>query len=180
MYCRFMCALHPSLRNDWARTWTKVMKSGGYLIALEYPIRPDDKTGPPWPVSPQIYADLLIPLGQIPVTPFPFFAKDLFKDWRQAFMSHCWSIVSWGLVGLLVDSRKECSKKSSTCKGTSRQNILRYVSNCLRRTALDISHLKYKGLSAGFKNVYYKEIDQASLSHPRMTGAEVLACFQKL
>ena len=59
-----MCALHPSLRNDWARTWTKVVKSGGYLIALEYPIRPDDKTGPPWPVSPQIYADLLMPLGR--------------------------------------------------------------------------------------------------------------------
>ena len=62
--CSFMCALHPSLRNDWARTWNKVVKSGGYLIALEYPIRPDDKTGPPWPVSPQIYADLLMPLGK--------------------------------------------------------------------------------------------------------------------
>ena len=64
-----MCALHPSLRNDWARTWNKVMKSGGYLIALEYPIRPDDKTGPPWPVSPQIYADLLIPLGETSSVP---------------------------------------------------------------------------------------------------------------
>lgn len=52
------------------------MKSGGYLIALEYPIRPDDKTGPPWPVSPQIYADLLIPLGAaahpfVPIATFP-------------------------------------------------------------------------------------------------------------
>ena len=65
---RFMCALHPSLRNDWARTWNKVVKCGGYLIALEYPIRPDDKTGPPWPVSPQIYADLLMPLGRSPLT----------------------------------------------------------------------------------------------------------------
>ena len=35
-------------------------------------------------------------------------------------------------------------------------------------------------LRAGFKNVYYKEIDQALLSHPRLPGAEVLACFQKL
>ena len=34
--------------------------------------------------------------------------------------------------------------------------------------------------SAGFKNVYYKEVDQASLSHPRLPGAEVLACYQKL
>lgn len=45
------------------------------------------------------------------------------------------------------------------------------------------SHFMLKLLAmddAGFKNVYYKEVDQASLSHPRMAGAEVLACFQKL
>lgn len=62
-----MCALHPSLRRDWARTWAKVIKPGSHLVTLEYPIRPDDKTGPPWAVSPQIYSDLLIPSGPPPL-----------------------------------------------------------------------------------------------------------------
>jgi len=90
----FMCALHPSLRRDWARTWAKVIKPGSHLVTLEYPIRPDDKTGPPWAVSPQIYSDLLIP--------------------------------------------------------------------------------------SGFKNVHFKEVEMASMSHPRQGGAEVLACWQKV
>ena len=52
------------MRQDWARTWGKLIKPGGYLVTLQWPIRPDDKTGPPWPVSPQIYSDLLTPLGE--------------------------------------------------------------------------------------------------------------------
>ena len=55
------------------------MKSGGHLIALEYPIRPDDKTGPPWPVSPQIYADLLIPLGE----PLPSVSLNIGHAFKQ-------------------------------------------------------------------------------------------------
>lgn len=60
----FFCALHPTMRQDWARTWGKLIKTGGYLVTLEFPVRPDDKSGPPWPVSHQIYADLLVPLGE--------------------------------------------------------------------------------------------------------------------
>ena len=81
---RFFCALHPTMRQDWARTWAKLIKPGGYLVTLEWPIRPDDKTGPPWPVSPQIYSDLLVPLGEPLIKlrlPFRWSARQGVDEW---------------------------------------------------------------------------------------------------
>ena len=60
----FFCALHPNMRQHWASTWAKVIKPGGFLVTLEFPIRPDDNSGPPWAVTPQLYSDCLTPQGE--------------------------------------------------------------------------------------------------------------------
>ena len=33
---------------------------------------------------------------------------------------------------------------------------------------------------SGFRQVHYKDVDQALLSHPQQNGSEVLACWQKI
>ena len=59
----FFCALHPSMRNDWAKGWAHFINPGGILIATVFPVFTDDSgnpfnskdTGPPWPVTPEDY-----------------------------------------------------------------------------------------------------------------------------
>ena len=62
----FLCALHPSMRKDWATAWGKHLKPGGELITLIFPVDPSREgvEGPPWPVTPELYKDLLVPIGE--------------------------------------------------------------------------------------------------------------------
>lgn len=55
----FLCALHPSMRRAWASTYARVIRPGGILLALVYPIHGPRTDGPPFSLSPQIYAELL-------------------------------------------------------------------------------------------------------------------------
>ena len=55
----FMCALHPDMRPDWAAAWARFLKPGGTLACLVFPVDSERQTGPPWPVTPEIYEDLL-------------------------------------------------------------------------------------------------------------------------
>ncbi|KAL4418915.1 hypothetical protein ABPG77_003705 [Micractinium sp. CCAP 211/92] len=59
----FMCALHPDMRGDWAASWARLLRPGATLACLAFPIDPERGTGPPWPVTPQQYKDLLLPAG---------------------------------------------------------------------------------------------------------------------
>ncbi|KAI9218239.1 S-adenosyl-L-methionine-dependent methyltransferase [Blastocladiella britannica] len=57
----FMCALPPSMRSDWAARVAALVRPGGTLVTLMYPIdasRPLDE-GPPFPVNPDVYRGLL-------------------------------------------------------------------------------------------------------------------------
>ena len=66
VHCRFLCAIHPSLREAWAAAWAKYLAPGGVLVTLQFPIELDPSTaGPPWPLSKQLYEDLLLPVGKI-------------------------------------------------------------------------------------------------------------------
>lgn len=58
-----MCALHPDMRADWAASWARLLKSGGLLKTLIFPVDPERQTGPPWPVTPEIYEELLTKNG---------------------------------------------------------------------------------------------------------------------
>ncbi|PWN49094.1 S-adenosyl-L-methionine-dependent methyltransferase [Violaceomyces palustris] len=55
----FLCALPPSLRKDWSETYTRLLKPGGHLICLVYPIQGDRPGGPPFSISPQLVRSLL-------------------------------------------------------------------------------------------------------------------------
>ena len=61
----FLCALSPSIRQDWAIQMGKVVKEGGILMTLIFPItpaRPADE-GPPFPVTLELLEELLLPQG---------------------------------------------------------------------------------------------------------------------
>lgn len=90
----FLCALHPSMRKDWADAWARHLAPGGRLITMIYPVDPsmDANSGPPWPVTPQLYDSLLPAAGferevLEPVPPAASLGtrggKELFAIWRR-------------------------------------------------------------------------------------------------
>lgn len=61
----FMCALHPTMRPDWAAAWARYLaQPGSQLVCLAFPLNSDSETGPPWAVTVQQYKDLLRPHGE--------------------------------------------------------------------------------------------------------------------
>jgi SAM-dependent methyltransferase len=54
----FLCAMQPSMRLEWASQMSKVIRKGGFLLTLMFPIS-DHSGGPPFALSPQLYHDLL-------------------------------------------------------------------------------------------------------------------------
>lgn len=59
----FLCALDPSVRVEWAKQTAKLLRQGGELITLIFPIRGQDNLGPPFSVSMEGVRDLLEPVG---------------------------------------------------------------------------------------------------------------------
>ena len=60
----FFCAIHPTMRDGWAESWSKHIKKGGFLVTAIFPVVDDrDGTGPPWPVWPELYQEKLEKVG---------------------------------------------------------------------------------------------------------------------
>eukprot|EP00242_Pyramimonas_sp_CCMP2087_P009158 CAMPEP_0198206694 /NCGR_PEP_ID=MMETSP1445-20131203/10226_1 /TAXON_ID=36898 /ORGANISM="Pyramimonas sp., Strain CCMP2087" /LENGTH=242 /DNA_ID=CAMNT_0043879475 /DNA_START=238 /DNA_END=966 /DNA_ORIENTATION=- len=59
----FFCALHPTMRADWAVTWGRLIKPGGMLVTLIFPVDPPRDDGPPFCVHPDNYTAVLPPNG---------------------------------------------------------------------------------------------------------------------
>jgi len=56
----FLCALPPTFRPKWAARMKSLLKPGGLLICLEFPLYKDPATGgPPFGLTSEIYCDLL-------------------------------------------------------------------------------------------------------------------------
>ncbi|ELU41785.1 TPMT domain-containing protein [Rhizoctonia solani AG-1 IA] len=57
----FFCAIPPELRKSWGQRMTEIVRPGGYLIALMYPIDPGRRRndGPPFPVDFDAYSAVL-------------------------------------------------------------------------------------------------------------------------
>ncbi|KAJ3505738.1 hypothetical protein NLJ89_g7260 [Agrocybe chaxingu] len=51
----FFCAIPAFMRNDWGRKVAELVKPGGYLIAICYPMLPYTDTGPPYYLRPEHY-----------------------------------------------------------------------------------------------------------------------------
>jgi len=57
----FLCALDPSIREDWANKMAALLRPGtGELLTLIYPIM-ELEGGPPFKVSMQLFEELLLP-----------------------------------------------------------------------------------------------------------------------
>ncbi|GIL59487.1 hypothetical protein Vafri_14165 [Volvox africanus] len=59
----FGCAMQPNARQQWAHHWGRHVRSGGVLVTLVFPVNSeaDPNVGPPFPVSPELYSEMLIP-----------------------------------------------------------------------------------------------------------------------
>lgn len=58
----FLCALDPSIRVDWAKQMSEIIKPNGLLVTLIYPIL-EKEGGPPFKVSLELIKSLLEPVG---------------------------------------------------------------------------------------------------------------------
>lgn len=89
----FLCALDPSqgLREKWAERMAALVKEGGVLICLEFPLYKDlELPGPPWPLREGIYRGLLENVGfvrEMYVTPRRYLesgeGSDMVSVWRR-------------------------------------------------------------------------------------------------
>lgn len=59
MFSSFFCAIPPSLRPGWALRMAEIIKPGGYLITLCFPMDGDRANGPPYSLSPELYETTL-------------------------------------------------------------------------------------------------------------------------
>jgi methyl halide transferase len=64
----FLCALSPTDRRRWAAQTARLLRSGGMLITLMWPLYPDSvaldlSRGPPFALSKAVYAELLTSVG---------------------------------------------------------------------------------------------------------------------
>lgn len=59
----FFCALHPTMRQDWAAAWARHLKPDALLVCLAFPLN-HTQEGPPWPVTVDDYKKLLLPQGE--------------------------------------------------------------------------------------------------------------------
>jgi len=60
----FFCALHPSMREDWAKAWARHIKPDGELVTLIFPVEAEPRdSGPPFCVHPDAYSAVLTANG---------------------------------------------------------------------------------------------------------------------
>ncbi|KAI0829469.1 S-adenosyl-L-methionine-dependent methyltransferase [Trametes gibbosa] len=55
----FFVAIPPTMRPAWAKQMSRLVKPGGYLVTLVFPILPETDVGPPFFVRPEHYDDVL-------------------------------------------------------------------------------------------------------------------------
>ncbi|GJE84638.1 S-adenosyl-L-methionine-dependent methyltransferase [Phanerochaete sordida] len=55
----FFVAIPPERRSEWGQVMRRVVRPGGYLVTLVYPIDPPVDTGPPFFVRPEHYINVL-------------------------------------------------------------------------------------------------------------------------
>ncbi|KAL0094822.1 S-adenosyl-L-methionine-dependent methyltransferase [Phycomyces blakesleeanus] len=54
----FLCALEPKMRPQWASRYAEIIRPGGVLIALQYPLD-GHEGGPPFSLTPEMYVENL-------------------------------------------------------------------------------------------------------------------------
>ena len=87
--CTFLCAIDPRRREEWARKHASLIKPGGTLVCLVFPVG-DFEGGPPYALSPEIVRELLAPAGfeeiELRETPAEMYARGRLEylfTWRR-------------------------------------------------------------------------------------------------
>ncbi|KAF3219634.1 hypothetical protein TWF106_007057 [Orbilia oligospora] len=81
----FLCALLPEMRFDWARRMKDLLKPGGVLVCLEFPLWKDyQSAGPPWGLD-GVYWNLLAEGKDGILTSAPAFATEDGTDLKGPF-----------------------------------------------------------------------------------------------
>lgn len=57
--------MDPAVRGEWGRAWSQWLKPGSTLVTLMFPVEPEGREGPPWPVSVDLYLQHLDPHGEL-------------------------------------------------------------------------------------------------------------------
>lgn len=60
----FLCALQRGMHQLWADSWSATIQPGGELITIMFPVVlpvSEADVGPPFPVTPELYSQLLTP-----------------------------------------------------------------------------------------------------------------------
>ncbi|KAG8960723.1 hypothetical protein FRC03_006226 [Tulasnella sp. 419] len=60
----FFCAIPPELRETWGKRMTEIIRPGGYLVALVFPIDGPRNTGPPFSISVELEQGSLNKAGE--------------------------------------------------------------------------------------------------------------------
>ncbi|RKP08246.1 S-adenosyl-L-methionine-dependent methyltransferase [Thamnocephalis sphaerospora] len=55
----FLCALPPPMRNDWGKRQAELVRPGGHLITLMFPLDASREGGPPYALTVELYHTLL-------------------------------------------------------------------------------------------------------------------------
>lgn len=56
---RFFCAIPPTLRESWGKQMRTLIKPGGYLIGLVFPVDGAREGGPPYSLKVELYEEVL-------------------------------------------------------------------------------------------------------------------------
>ena len=81
--------MDPQRRREWADAWSKWVRPGGVLVTLMFPMEPEGREGPPWPVSAEAYRQVLDNTGtlepcqnlmSVPSIPGCFLGRGLRQD----------------------------------------------------------------------------------------------------
>lgn len=83
--CTFLCAIPPEWRQDWAAQMAKLLRPGGEIVTLIFPVvDPPFQGGPPHCMSVDLVRKLLLPAGfeELSVTEVP--AADLARGMGRA------------------------------------------------------------------------------------------------
>ena len=90
----FLCALDPARHGDWADRMGELVRPGGVLLTLLFPVLPEEEAeawrpGPPWPLDPEEIRALLearFELARFDVSPpghGPRRGKERLALWRR-------------------------------------------------------------------------------------------------
>ena len=131
------------MRYDWGQQMKALIKPGGFLITLIFPIDPPKETGPPFFVRPEHYIE---PLGDgwekvIDKTPPESLESSKGRDrlivWKRLWMIHRCRVVTWCRVWIAINIWTYTRLQSQGMANTElRRDSINLLSHCLPRSYL--------------------------------------------